>query len=219
MKTGKSASVPTEPCAGGCGAHAAGLGKGWMCGPCCEGARTLNANAIRLAKEPKKHPRIVKKRIAVWAPHAPEEKGQPDEYRRWREVALCTCCAHHGSFECPDLIEHDALCIVRIEEEGARWHGEIQCRDSRDTVEQKVMRALFKRAGALMGLDNEAVKHALTALYAWVPEQHSVRGAKGAPLLSEAYLYPLLGKEDARTLLALVGAIARAVGYERPLGQ
>lgn len=43
-------SDATTACAGGCGTTAA-LGAGWMCGPCREGARVLNENAIRLARE------------------------------------------------------------------------------------------------------------------------------------------------------------------------
>jgi hypothetical protein len=41
---------PPEPCAGGCGSLAP-LAAGWMCSPCCEGARILNKNALRLARK------------------------------------------------------------------------------------------------------------------------------------------------------------------------
>lgn len=34
------------------------------------------------------------------------------------------------------------------------------------------------------------------------------------PFLSEAYLYALLGKEDARTLMAMINNLMRAVGLE-----
>ena len=34
------------------------------------------------------------------------------------------------------------------------------------------------------------------------------------PFFTEMYLYALLGKEDARTVLAYIGAIARAVGLD-----
>lgn len=38
-------------------------------------------------------------------------------------------------------------------------------------------------------------------------------GDERAPFFSEAYLYNLLGKEDARTVLAIVGNVLRAFGW------
>lgn len=40
-------------------------------------------------------------------------------------------------------------------------------------------------------------------------------GDDEAPFLSEAFLYNLLGKEDARMLRALVHALLEAIGYDR----
>lgn len=40
-------------------------------------------------------------------------------------------------------------------------------------------------------------------------------GSEDMPFLSEGFLYPLLGKEDARSLLARVHTLLEAVGYSR----
>lgn len=37
---------------------------------------------------------------------------------------------------------------------------------------------------------------------------------KNTPLFTEAYLYNLFGKDEARSILARLGVIARALGYE-----
>ncbi|MGH7166779.1 MAG: hypothetical protein ACREIS_14765 [Nitrospiraceae bacterium] len=39
-------------------------------------------------------------------------------------------------------------------------------------------------------------------------------GGRELPFFCEAYLYELVGKEDARTILALLSNIARAIGYQ-----
>lgn len=41
------------------------------------------------------------------------------------------------------------------------------------------------------------------------------KGDEDAPFFSEAFLYPLLGKEDARTLLARVYLLCVALGFTR----
>ncbi|MDI6734445.1 MAG: hypothetical protein QMD50_03105 [Patescibacteria group bacterium] len=40
------------------------------------------------------------------------------------------------------------------------------------------------------------------------------KGDENAPLFSEAYLYNLFGKEDGRTILALINDIVTAAGYD-----
>jgi hypothetical protein len=64
------------------------------------------------------------------------------------------------------------------------------------------------------------LKEAAKDLLKWAPEggfPATVEGAEeaeGAPFLSEVYLYPLLGKEDARTLLALVHGLVKQAGLD-----
>ncbi len=68
---------------------------------------------------------------------------------------------------------------------------------------------------------NEGLAQAIKALYKWRPEcgfpfpssDEDVKSPE-VPFLSEAYLYKLLGKNDARTLLALVDSVVRAVGLD-----
>jgi len=75
---------------------------------------------------------------------------------------------------------------------------------------------------------NADLMTAIVKLYTWGPEggmpEYMIREAKRAryysegdetaPLLSEAFLYSALGKEDARTLLALVSAVITAAGID-----
>lgn len=70
---------------------------------------------------------------------------------------------------------------------------------------------------------------AIVDLYAWGPEHgmpaYMIREGKNthmyskgdeeAPFMSEAFLYTALGKEDARTLLALVNAVVAACGLDQ----
>jgi hypothetical protein len=73
---------------------------------------------------------------------------------------------------------------------------------------------------------NANLREAITRLYEFQPEWHwnlknilenqegYSKGDENAPFFSEAVLYPLLGKEDARTVLALIGNIIRATGLD-----
>jgi len=65
----------------------------------------------------------------------------------------------------------------------------------------------------------EAVKR----IYAYKPESINVefselpgyeKGDDEAPFFSEAFLYPLMGKEDARTILAMLDNVVRAAGID-----
>ncbi len=67
----------------------------------------------------------------------------------------------------------------------------------------------------------EELPKAITALFKWRPEvgypfdcEDKDVNAETVPFLSETYLYNLLGKEDARTLLALVNNVVRVTGLE-----
>lgn len=68
---------------------------------------------------------------------------------------------------------------------------------------------------------NEEIKQAFLELLKFHPEvdmlDHKadgfVIGDEKAPFFTEAYLYNLLGKEDARTLLAYMRKLARSIGF------
>jgi len=78
----------------------------------------------------------------------------------------------------------------------------------------------------------EEAKHCIRDLLSWTPEGVSLekisrlnypvkdfgkvfaKGDDACPFFSEAYLYNLLGKEDARTLLALMRKLCRSLGVE-----
>lgn len=150
-------------------------------------------------------PKVVRKMVALWIPeHQRKERGAPktdeDGYAKV-EVSVCEGCGHRGQWDNPDYFVHDALCIVRLtDEDEHRTH--VMERDR-----EKVLHTIFERGNLLLGLGNHAAHRALAKLYEWQVDDDE------QPFLSEAYLYPLLGKEDARTLLALVRAVAKAVGY------
>lgn len=170
--------------------------------------------------------RKVQFRIAEWErPLAKRYKLQPDAAGYVTvEVATCPGCGRFAEWYEPDKVEHhDALCTERLK-------AEVGVAQSPDQVRALVLDALFTRAGKLLGVSNEAAHEALRKLYAWVPERGYppaliTRARKDGfldanetlddvPFLSEASVYVLLGKEDGRTLLALVRAVAKAVGFE-----
>ena len=64
---------------------------------------------------------------------------------------------------------------------------------------------------------NAEVRRVLERIYEWIPQDqpdfvpvYDKEVPSDAPFFSETYLYNLLGKEDARTVLSLLGAIDRA---------
>jgi len=71
----------------------------------------------------------------------------------------------------------------------------------------------------------ETLEEAAIDLFMWRPESGfpELKGARGkggdehdetVPFLTESFLYPLLGKDDARSLMARVHALFRALGVE-----
>jgi hypothetical protein len=64
------------------------------------------------------------------------------------------------------------------------------------------------------------LKEAAKNLLKWTPEcgfpveVEGAEDAEGAPFFSGMYLYPLLGKEDARTLTSLVNWLIRQAGLD-----
>lgn len=83
-----------------------------------------------------------------------------------------------------------------------------------------------------IGKDRMATEDCLKRLLEWVPESVPLEkismvnyhrevfgkvftlGDEKCPFFSEAYLYNLLGKEDARTLLALIRRVCESVGFK-----
>ena len=51
----------------------------------------------------------------------------------------------------------------------------------------------------------------------WGNDRMFIKGDDKCPFFSEAYLYNLLGKQDARTLLALMRQLCKSLGIENDL--
>ncbi len=86
-------------------------------------------------------------------------------------------------------------------------------------LEEKLDETLEQMAAA-----REAIKHLYTvklegidlkahANLAWGPEGYEPEDEE-APFFTEAFLYNLLGKEEARTVLSLVRQVGRALGMD-----
>ena len=76
----------------------------------------------------------------------------------------------------------------------------------------------------------EKIKQEFLKLLNWTPEYKGIlkpiskiiwgknvyeKTDEDCPFISEAYLYNLIGKQDARTLLALLRNIIEAIGFDR----
>lgn len=134
------------------------------------------------------------------------------------EVPTCTDCGGYERYGPEHGVAHTALCVARLA------GGETD--DSRENDKLKVMEALFKTASTLLGLDLTAAKAAVEAMGEYAPGRWpeatsdagmkragAVKGDEEAQFLSEAYLYPLFGKDEARTILAKWSAVRKAVGF------
>lgn len=92
----------------------------------------------------------------------------------------------------------------------------------KDHLRSEALRLLLESEGLGIGLqDREALAALLWRMESFIPEStpDAVREAEGddadqIPFLSEAFLYPLLGKEDARTVLALWDSIRESLGFQ-----
>lgn len=154
-------------------------------------------------------------RLKVWTCEDCGEREDPT-YEMWRRPDGLPQASESAESA---QIFHDALCPYKLDHP----------KRANERDRQKVLETLFARANTLLGQSPDVARKALARLYEWTPEQgppasfkkspYYAKGNEDQPFLSEAYLYPLLGKEDARTLLALLGAVATAVGYERGMGQ
>lgn len=93
-------------------------------------------------------------------------------------------------------------------------------------TEEQVERVMGALADALSP-QRAALKDALRMLVNFHPEDRPLQfdrkmskqtgyeaGDEKAPFISESYLYVLLGKEDARTVLAYVRRICEAAGFD-----
>lgn len=169
---------------------------------------------------------IVKQERRVWLPKKHEEKRDAARYIRrvdeWHveaEVMVCEDCRQAADLNDGEgtFLRHDALCVYRLEHD-------VPARGSRSDTEREVLKVLFKRAGILMGQSPDRARKAMKRLMEWKPERWpdgfkakangAEAGDEQAPLFSEAYLYPLFGKDDARTILALLNEVQRALGEE-----
>lgn len=108
------------------------------------------------------------------------------------------------------VILHDALCTSRSE------------RVRHDADRLKVLTELFQRGQKILGISSENAQAQYRKLVKLKLDGAPPRGFKSSPFyskgdeeasfFSEAYLYSLLGKEDARTVLALLRAVGTAIG-------
>ncbi len=160
----------------------------------------------------------------VWCPQGSypmiTEDRRIDQHYVERSVAICKSCRRYGDDTRSERIRHDALCTFLLIDPKA----EVQRLRGGAEHSTEVLRALFARASLLLGQSPEAALAALKALTEWSPGRWpdgfkakangAEKGDEDAPLFSEAYLYPLLGKEDARTILAYLHAVQRALGGE-----
>ena len=142
-----------------------------------------------------------------------------------REVPTCTDCGGYERYGARFGIGHSALCPERLRNAAAstKAGSDADHLDAHDKAE--VLEALFKHASALLRLDLTAARAAVEKMGEYTPgcwpaslteKQMAAEGADegdvGMPLFSEAYLYPLFGKDEARTILAKWRAVKRAVG-------
>jgi hypothetical protein len=150
------------------------------------------------------------------------EQGTRDSYDskkyRHREALLvlqCLECSATGHEESPTYIFHDVLCTQRPIKEFMSESDRL-----------KVLDTLFERAGRVLGKDLSAAHKALKSLYdlkldgppprGFKSSEYYSNGDEDTPFFSEPYLYSLLGKDQARTVLSYVRSVAKAVGFKEP---
>ncbi len=89
---------------------------------------------------------------------------------------------------------------------------------------REIERALINVVRLVQRAQDRQFREAVRELGSWTPEcvnekvfnlqnPYYSQGDERAPFFSETYLYSLLGKEDARTLLALMRPVFRAAGW------
>lgn len=139
------------------------------------------------------------------------------KYRHTEAVLVLRCleCGATGREDSPTYIFHDVLCTQRPIKEFINESDRL-----------RVLETLFERAGRVLGKDLSAVHKALKNLYdlkldgppprGFKSSEYYSTGDENTPFFSEAYLYSLLGKDQARTVLSYVRSVAKAVGFREP---
>lgn len=91
---------------------------------------------------------------------------------------------------------------------------------------QRLDELLEQAIQARVAHGNKEIKDALITIAKWVPdapygamdfgfeEHYGPVPEEQTEFFTESVLYPLVGKEDARTIMALLGLVARGVGYK-----
>ncbi len=85
-------------------------------------------------------------------------------------------------------------------------------------------RRFVREASQLLGSDLSKVRKEFISLYSYVPEcmpkkvlqayeENGANKGKIPPLFCEVTLYELFGKYEARTILALIRSLGKALGY------
>jgi hypothetical protein len=127
--------------------------------------------------------------------------GEP---KVWR----CSTCDNVNRDSAPDCLK----CAKPREKKAVRF-DEFEAPDRVKALDEAVGNAVARRVQG----GNTAAVEELGKFLKWVPEYTPHNDDYGktdrdAPFVSESYLYNLLGKDEARTVLAYLGSIARALG-------
>jgi len=90
----------------------------------------------------------------------------------------------------------------------------IRCTECGLEIEHKCHSDVEAALSALLGFDVEFKAHAKKLMQVANDGNYYEDGDENAPFFTESFLYPLFGKEDARTLIALVHNVAVACGFD-----
>lgn len=151
--------------------------------------------------------------------HRRQDRKNPDS--PWRTVGFYCTLADPGKQMLTMVGDRACRCTKCLEGENiGRSNLGQRILDSRDTgrADDKVDILLdaLERIGIGKGPARVAFLRLLAFKYERWPEglkvPYAEKGDEEAPFFSEAYLYNLLGKEEARTLLALVRRVGEALG-------
>ena len=99
------------------------------------------------------------------------------------------------------------------------WDEEIRDLKALRAAKEGIEESVEKYVACQNKARDKALKDLMTMKLSYCPTDEFTKsdyyeeGDEDAPFFSEAYLYCLLGKDDARTVLAYLGAVLRASGY------
>lgn len=114
----------------------------------------------------------------------------------------------------------------RMVEQSPKWmrlFSDTENRTDEHTSEGRFQRRelelLAELRRSFLAKATDETERALRDLVGWVPDMAppdmpAEDIEQRAPFATEMFLYPLMGKEDARTLLSFLNALARACGYQ-----